>query len=307
MDLEFKDIEYMCAVAQYGSITKAAQALFITQPTLSQYLKHLQQRLDLTLFQVDGRHIRFTPEGEMLIREGKELLRRRDEMRSAINNVNQNGYGVLRLAVPMGRGSHIIPSCIPTFHQRFPNAEIQLFEGHSKEIANQVQSGACDLVIFNRPTFPTNLEYETLGYEKMLLVVGAQTHWADYVSYDRDNLARIRLDLCADAPFVLHLPWQHTGQIERRLLHNAGIKPKVRLETKNLEVSYRLAACGYGLTFLSEYHINRLMQGNETLNCVLDDPLSNMEIVIGYRRHNELSFLAQEFLRLTHQLFSSPT
>lgn len=301
MELEFKDIEYLCAVEEYRSITKAAQALFITQPTLSQYMKHLQERLDVELFHVEGRRIRLTPEGEVLVREGKKLLREREAMMAAMNSVNQTGCGVLRLAVPMGRGSHIIPACIPPFHWRFPKAEIHLTEGHSKELVNQVQSGACDLVIINKPSFPISLEYETLGYENMMLVVGSDTPWADYVRYGEDGQAHISLEQCTDAPFVLHLPWQHTGQIERQLLHKAGIKPNVVLETKNLEASYRLAACGYGLTFLSEYHINRLATEGETCNCLLDDPLTHMEIIIGYRRREDLSFLAREFLEVARQ------
>ena len=306
MELEFKDIEYLCAVEEYRSITKAAQALFITQPTLSQYLKHLQERLDVELFRMEGRRLRLTPEGEVLVREGKKLLRERDEVVAAMNSVNQTGCGLLRLAVPMGRGSHIIPTCIPPFHWRYPKAEIQLTEGHSKELVNRVQAGACDLVIINKPSFPISLEYETLGYEKMMLVVGSDTPWSDYIRYDRDGQAHIGLEHCADAPFVLHLPTQHTGQIERQLLHNAGIKPNVILETQNLEASYRLAACGYGLTFLSEYHINRLTTKGETCSCVLDDPLTQMEIIIGYRRKEDLSFLAREFLEVARQALARP-
>ena len=78
------------------------------------------------------------------------------------------------------------------------------------------------------------------------------------------------------------------------------------LETQNLEASYRLAACGYGVTFLSEYHINRLTTGGETCNCVLDDPLSQMEIIIGYRRKEDLSFLAREFLNTARQALARP-
>lgn len=306
MDLEFKDLEYLCALAQHKSITRASEALFITQPTLSQYLKNMQQRLGVPLYVVDGRRVRLTPEGEVLVQEGKRLLRQREEAVAAMNSVNETGFGVLRLAVPMGRGSHIIPTCIPPFHWRFPRAEIQLTEGHSKELVNQVQAGACDLVIINKPSFPISLEYETLGYEKMMLVVGSDTPWADCVRYDGDGQAHIRLEQCADAPFVLHLPSQHTGQIERQLFHRAGVKPKVVLETKNLEASYRLAACGYGLTFLSQYHINRLTSGGETCNCVLDDPLTQMEIIIGYRRKGDLSFLAREFLEVARQALGRP-
>lgn len=301
MDIEFRDMEYMCALAEYRSITKAAKALYITQPTLSQYLKHLQQRIHMELFHVQGKTIRLTAEGEAFVREGRQLLRERDQAVNAINSVGQTGSGVLNLGVPLGRGSHILPAFIPEFHWGFPQAHIRLFEGHSKELVNHVQSGACELVVFNRPSFPMKIEYESLGYERLMLVIAAESPWAESVSFGADGQAHIQLARCADAPFVLHLPFQHTGQVERQVLHNAGIKPRVALETKNLEASYRLAACGYGLTFLSEYHIDRLATEGETYHCVLDDPLSRMEIIIGYRRRDELSFLAREFIKLVRR------
>ena len=73
------------------------------------------------------------------------------------------------------------------------------------------------------------------------------------------------------------------------------------METKNLEASYRLAACGYGITFLSEYHINRLKKGDETHNCIIKDKISNMGIIIGYKNKDNLSYLAKEFLKLTKE------
>lgn len=301
MDIEFRDMEYMCALAKYRSITKAAQALFITQPALSLYMKNLQQRIGLELFHTHGRGIQLTAEGEAFVREGERLLREREQAVNAINSVGKQGSGVLTLAVPLGRGSHIVPAFIPEFQWQYPQARIRLFEGHSKELVNHVQSGACELVILNKPSFPTTIEYESLGYERLMVVVAADSPWSELVSFGSDGQARIRLEQCTDAPFILHLPFQHTGQVERQVLHNARIKPRIALETKNLEVSYRLAASGYGLTFLSEYHIDRLSTEGRTYHCVLDDPLAMMEIIIGYRRRSELSFLAREFVALVRR------
>ena len=59
--MEFKDIEYICAVARYRSITKAAEALYITQPTLSQYMKNMQKRLGIRLFFYEGNRIHLDP------------------------------------------------------------------------------------------------------------------------------------------------------------------------------------------------------------------------------------------------------
>lgn len=301
MEIEFKDMEYMCALAKHRSITKAAQALFIAQPTLSQYLKGLQQRLGVPLFYIQGRTVRLTAEGELFVQEGERMLRERERTLSALSSIGQTGSGVLRLAVPLGRGSHILPEFIPEFHRRYPMAEIAVSEGHSRDLVHQVQNGLCDLVIINKPGFPMSIEYETLGFERLLLVVPADSPWAQAVSCGQDGRFSICLKQCRDAPFILHNPSQHTGLVERKIFLHAGIKPRVRLITENLEASYRLATCGYGLTFLSEHLISHWMTAGEAYHCELDDPLSDMEIIIGYRRKSELPFLAKEFIELVRQ------
>lgn len=302
--MEFKDIEYVCAVAEHKSITKAAESLFITQPTLSQYIKNMQRRLGIHLFSYEGNRILLTHEGELFVLEGMKLLRDRDILINSLNNSQKTGYGLLKLAIPLGRGSYLLPKVLPAFKALYPYAQIKLTEGSSRDLVSQVKEGFCDLVVINKPSFPLSIQYETLGYEKMLLVMSRESPYASTVSYNSQEQAQVRLSQLSSAPFILHQAYQHTGQIERCIFKHAGIKPRIILETKNLEASYRLAASGYGLTFLSEYHIHRIMQGDETINCQVEDPITNMELIVGYRQKGELSFLSKEFIRVLRSEFS---
>lgn len=301
---EFKDIEYVRAIIENKSITKAAQALFITQPTLSQYIKNMHRRLKIKLLRIEGKNITLTQEGELFYERGLKLLLERDRLLNDLNDVSQSGRGVLKLAVPLGRGSHILSEMLPEFRRRFPLAEVSLTEGSSLELVRCVEDRVSDLVIINEPSFPLHIDYEILGYEKMLLVMSRKSPWMHFVRRDAEGKPFIDVRALDKAPFILHKSTQHSGQIERIILKNAGIKPRVVLETKNLGASYRLAACNYGLTFLSEYHINRMMKNNETCNCRIGDPISNMGIIIGYRCKENLSYLAREFLKLAQEKMS---
>ncbi len=296
--MEFKDIEYVCAIAEHKSITKAAEALFITQPTLSQYIKNMQRRLGIHLFRYEGNRILLTHEGELFVLEGMKLLRDRDELMNSLNNSQKTGHGLLKLAIPLGRGSYLLPKVLPAFRAVCPHAQIKLTEGSSRELISLVKEGFCDLVVINKPSFPLSIHCETLGYEKMLLVMSRESPYASAVTYNNRDQAQVRLSHLSTAPFILHQAYQHTGQIERCIFKNAGIKPRIILETKNLEASYRLAAAGYGLTFLSEYHIHRIMRDDETINCQVADPITNMELIVGCRQKGELSFLAQKFIQV---------
>lgn len=300
-NIEFKDFEYVRAIVENKSFTKAAQALFITQPTLSQYIKNMQRRLKVKVLRTDGKNIVLTDEGAIFYEKGLRLLLARDKLLNDMNEAAHSGKGVLKLALPVGRGAHILTEMLPEFSRRFPEAEIRLEEGSSLELVESVEKGNSDLVIINEPSFPLHIDYEILGYEKMLLVVAKNSPWAKFIKYDADGTPFADVRDFAKAPFILHKSGQHSGQIERIILKKAGLKPRVILETKNLEASYRLAACNYGITFLSEYHINRLMKNHETCNCCIKDPISNMGIIIGYKNKDNLSYLAREFLKLAKQ------
>lgn len=309
--MNFKDLEYVCAIAKHKSITRAAQALFITQPTLSQYIKNLQERLGVSLFYYEGNKILLTDEGNLLVSRGLGLLDSRDLLLNDLYTINQTGRGVLKIAIPLGRGIHLLPSILPEFHRLYPLAEIRLSEGSSMELVNLVENRACDLVVINYPTFPANIEFETIGYENMLLIMGKSSPYRTLLTYDKKGRPHLRLsDLSSLSgepsmpEFVLHKPNQHTGQVERKLLKNFGICPKIILETRNLEASYHLAAKGCGMTFLSEYQVNLLDTENKTYNCLLDTELSQMKVVVGYRDKSSLSFLAREFLRLIRDYLS---
>ncbi len=219
--------------------------------------------------------------------------------------MKNSGCGILKLALPLGRESYILSTILPEFYKKYPNVEVKLTEGSSRELVNSVQEGISDLVIINEPSFPLHINYEILGYEKMLLVVPKNSKWAKFVTFDKDKKAYIDLKYCHDAPFILHRPNQHSGQIERIIFRNAGLKPKILLETKNLAASYYLATSGQGLTFLSEYHISNSMNNSATYNCIVDDPITNMGIIIGYKNKKELSFLAKEFVNISREIIKN--
>ena len=324
--MEFKDIEYICAVARYRSITKAAEALYITQPTLSQYMKNMQKRLGIRLFFYEGNRIHLTQEGEMMAQEGFRLLNDRDHLINSLYNLHQEGRGILKIAIPLGRGSHLLPAILPEFYRRYPLAQVKLREGSSQELVSLVEKGSCDLVIINHPSFPFNLEFETIGYEKLLLVIGRHSPWGKKLQQDSSGNYMVDLKIFLPSPpknlsiptsyiapahsmdlpsyqnaweqpkFIHQKPNPHTGQEDRKFLNNCGFLPDIILDTKNLEASYLLAASGLGMTFLSEYHIRYMDRGHETYNCQIEDPISNMEIIVGYKSRKNLSFLASEFL-----------
>lgn len=192
----------------------------------------MQKRLGFQLFRYEKNQISLTYEGELFVAEGKKLLRDRDNLINNLNFFQKKGHGLLKVAIALGRGSYVLPEILPKFHQAYPHAKIQLVEGSSQEIIEQVVEGFCDIVITNKPSFSSSIEYETLWYEKMLLVISRENPLVSTVTYNSHGETFIRLSDCHQAPFIFHQAYQHTGQVERSIFKNAGYKPNIILETK---------------------------------------------------------------------------
>lgn len=113
--MEFKDIEYSIAIAKYHSITKAADSLYITQPTLSTYIKNMEKRLGIEFFKRDGNKFTLSYEGELFIEAGKKILAERDNLMNKLLDSISSERGRLKIAIPLLRGSYLIPLILPNF------------------------------------------------------------------------------------------------------------------------------------------------------------------------------------------------
>lgn len=302
--MEFKDIEYAFAIAKYRHITKAADSLYITQPTLSTYIKNMEKRLGVELFKREGNKIELTYEGELFIENGVKILQQRDELLNKLSESISSERGRLKLSIPILRGSYLIPIILPLFHDKFPNVEIVLNEGSSLEVEKSVKSGVSDLVIFNKPFCKLSLQYETIHKEEMLLVM----HKDHPLSSKGIKINGLRypwmdIQLCKNEPFIVQFPNQHTGEVERHIFQQANIKPPIVLETRNLEASVRLASLGYGLTFISESHIKHISFPKKPMFFSVGNPTTIMDVIAAYLDKESLSKYARELIEISKECF----
>ncbi|MCM0650938.1 LysR family transcriptional regulator [Clostridium swellfunianum] len=303
--MEFKDIEYALAISKYRHITKAAESLYITQPTLSTYIKNMEKRLDIALFKREGNKIDLTYEGEIFIENGMKILQQRDDLLNKLNESIHSEKGRLKLSIPILRGSYLIPAILPIFHKKYPNVEIILSEATSSEVEKNVKNGVSDLVIFNKPFRKLSLQYETIHKEELLLIMNKNHPLANMgITCEGLQYPWIDIKLCKDEPFIIQFPNQHTGEVERHIFKQAGINPKIALETKNIEASVRLASLGYGLTFVSESHIKHITLPQGTLFFSVGNPTTTMEVVAAYVDKHALSKYAREFIKISKECLS---
>ncbi|MFY9902115.1 MAG: LysR family transcriptional regulator, partial [Trichococcus sp.] len=169
--MEMKDIEYVKAINDCGSLTRAAESLYISQPSLSMYIKNMQARLGFPVFNQIGKKYELTFLGERFLAAGIEILRMRENFYDEAAHILDNKIGRLRVSIPFMRGSYLAPDILPKFNEIYPNIEVELIEESSKVVEEKINNGEADIAIMNMPHHALNLDFEIIKSEEILLAV----------------------------------------------------------------------------------------------------------------------------------------
>ena len=157
--MDLKEQEYVVALAEYGSITRAAEALFISQPTLSIFLSRLENRLGTPLFDKIGRKLVPTVAGELYVRRAKELLMIQSQFQGELSDLISGSYGRLRLGIHSRRSSYLLPKVMAQFRIQYPNVDLSLCETGSADMEQKLMEGSLDLILSNRFLQPEKLAF----------------------------------------------------------------------------------------------------------------------------------------------------
>ncbi len=302
--MEFRDLEYVAAVARCQSVTQAARELGITQPSLSSYIKNLEKRLGTPVFERVGKRFVPTWAGQRMVEEGRELLLRRQQIQEEIRGIAKGDRGKLRLGFPILRGISLLPATLPAFRQLYPNVELAFYEEDASRLDELVLSGEVDLAFFNRPVDNESMEYQIISREEIVLC-----------THDKDPLIRkahprqgckypwLDIRLCKDEPFILNYPEQRTTQIADHIFCQAGFRPKVALQVRSLMTTVSLSALGYGMSFASEKYPTQMCIGKKPAVLSIGEPVVMMNLVAAYRRGAPLAPYTRDFIEIAKELY----
>ena len=164
-----KKLKYIITIAELKSISKAANELFISQPSLSSILSNLEKELGVTLFNRSTSPLSLTYAGEKYIKIAKEILSLESNLKKELFDISNMKKGKLTVGIPSVRGTHVLPLILPKFKEKFPAMEIHLIEGDSNYLEECLFSGKVDLVLTSLPTNHKKINCELLYEEKIML------------------------------------------------------------------------------------------------------------------------------------------
>ena len=167
-----RHVRYFLAVAAHGSFTRAATALHVSQPALSQQIKQLEESLGAQLFDRSGRATRLTDAGEVYANHARKALRDLEEGRRAIHDVGDLSRGSLRIGVTPTFTSYFAGPLIESFHGRYPHVTLSLREMAQERMEALLAEDTLDIGIAFDEVHSADIEATPLMIESLALVVG---------------------------------------------------------------------------------------------------------------------------------------
>ncbi len=231
-----KQAEYLRVIAEEGSITAASRRLFISQPSLSQTLKQIEDDLGVTIFDRTVTPHKITFAGELVLKAADEILKTHNELYTHIHRLTNDQEGHLRLGISVQRSMQIIPYILPRFIAAYPHVSIELIEAGSAALEEMLILDKLDLALAaTEPTSPL-LNYELIEKETIGILAGK--HAAFLSSHTGDT---VHMSELAEERFVSLRPGHSVRLIQDRMFHNYGIYPHIVIETDSFEVARRTA------------------------------------------------------------------
>lgn len=299
---------YFLAIVEAGGLTRAAEQLYVSQPSLSQYLKRLESNLGVDLFDHSSSPLRLTYVGERYYHYVKQHMALNETVQKEFQDIKSHISGRIRLGVTLWRGSCILPDVFPEFHQKYPGIRIELTEGRSVQLMNALMNDAIDIAVVIPPE---SLDYSKLVCDVILeerILLAAPTNHPRIQELlrqqpDEGSFPIVPLEILSYFPLILaktgqRLPIEVKAALERR-----HIEPDVLLETENLTTAINLVATGVACTFVPEEGSRVCKRPGQVSYLLTDDPKLVWPLAVVYRKDIYLTHICKLLIEsLTERL-----
>ncbi len=240
--MNLRDLKYLVALADLRHFGKAADACFVSQPTLSTQIRKLEDELGVVLVERAPRKVMLTAAGLDVVQRARRIVADVEQMREATRRSRDPESGTLRLGVFPTLGPYLLPHVVPTLRARFPQLELLLVEEKSDELLQRLREGKLDAALLALPLHDDQLHAEFLFEEPFVLAAPQQHPLARRGALDATELSDETLLLLEDG----HCLRDQALDVCRL----SGAREKSGFRATSLETLRQMVAAGVGVTLL---------------------------------------------------------
>ena len=300
--MNLKEQEYVCALAENGTITAAAKELYISQPALSIYINNLEKALGVRLFERVGKQFILTYAGEQYVEKAKTILRLSHELDEKLKDITGNYSGRIRIGVQMRRATGFLPPIIAAYEKEFPGVEVIIYEGNMNELKESIQNFKSDLLLCNRVDLPLYMESFAV-FKECLLIAVPKDHPINEKAVQEEGKALPSLDLfwLNGENLILAKQGQTIRRDADRFLNENGVRPGKVREIRSIETAMQMVGEGLGIGFNRESYAMYMKKQENVRYYFMRNIDSTIDFVLAYRKEMPVTGYMQRMIDMLIQ------
>ena len=256
--MDLKQIAYFVRVAELGSFTRASVALGIAQPALSRQVRLLEVELHQNLLERNGRGVKLTESGQLLLEHGRGILHQVEVAREALSASRGALSGQVSVALPPSLSRLIAVPLSQAFQAHLPQAQVTLTEGFSMAMFEGVRVGNVDMALLYNPPHSPELESTPLHEASLVLISARKNRAVDLKKPDRLDLGALSVKAVAELPLVLpSRPNVFRNLVDAEMMRQS-LAPKIAMQVDGLNAILNLVREGVGHAVLPGYTLKEL-------------------------------------------------
>ena len=309
-----KDLIY--TIYKEKSFSKAAEALYISQPSLSAMVKKVEAKIGEPIFDRSTNPIQLTETGKKYMACCENIKKTEEAFLNYLNDTHELKTGSLSLGSNHLFMAHVLPKLIQIFVNRYPLITLNLIDSHSHDLEKKLLEGELDLIIDNKELSSDMYEKFFLGTEFLLLAVPRKLEVNDrlkpyQLTYEdiqhnkhihNEQILPTPLSCFADLPFVLMHEGNDTRTRADNIFLRQAVKPKILFELNQLATVYNLISIGLGISFISDTLIKRSPAMQDQLYfSQIDDPDTKRNVFFHSKKNRYVTKAMEEFIKISKE------
>ena len=297
--MEIAQLEAFLQAAERGSFRRAAQALLLSQPSVSARIHALEEEVGVPLFHRMARGVRLTDMGRTFLPFAQRSIDALQRGREELESVRQTSSGILNMATARVIGTYVLPGILQQFHQLYPDTNLHIKVGESMGVLRMVVDEEVQLGLAR---FMQHPDVDALHlYDEEAVLVAEPGH-----SFATRGQATMRQ--VAQEPLIVYDPGDHGSsyfQFINQLSRDAGVTPKVEMNLDSVEAAKNMVRLGLGISFLPRSAVRQELQDRTLTTIALAD--GQQVLLPAYlllRRAQHYSPTVLAFLKLLQDIYN---
>lgn len=298
--MNLKQLEAFVQVAESGSFSKAARALFLTQPTVSAHISSLEKELKARLFVRNTKEVNLSEDGKLLYQYARQMIELEKTIETTFLEGTRTETRCITIAASTIPGQYLLPEILVRFSEKYPNEQFKIMEMDSASVVEKIVDCIADIGFTGTVLEKKHCKYIPFYNDELVLIMPNTEKYRKIAAEEKG------ISWVAKEPFIMREEGSGTRKEAEKLLKKAGIDVdalNVVASIENSEAIKRSVKNGIGITIISKLAAQDDIDGGNVLVYPLSENGAERNLNLVYNKNYQLSSAANKFVKVVKELY----